>query len=81
MSIFQELRALVFLRRIARALEMIALAQAELAEIAAAQHAARTVKKKPRVTEFGSFDVEDANKRWAKEQEALEFGQIPEDAT
>jgi hypothetical protein len=80
MSLWNGLRALVFLRRGVRALERIADAQQELAEIERARHDRETMKRRPRATEFGSFDVEESNARWRKEQEAREYGQIPEDA-
>lgn len=80
MTLWSNLRALVFLRRGVRALERIADAQSELAEIERSRHNREIVKKKPKVTEYASFDVEESNKQWRKEQEAAEFGQIPEDA-
>jgi len=81
MKFTESIRTLVFLRRSARALERIADAQQELAEIARARFNRENVKRLPRATEFGSFDVAEANSRWQKEEEAREFGQIPEDAT
>jgi hypothetical protein len=81
MSLWNGLRFLVFLRRIARSVERIADSQAELVEIERERHDREIVKKRPRATEFGSFDVEESNARWRKEQEAREYGQVPEDAT
>lgn len=71
MSIWNELRSLVFLRRIARAQERLA----DVAEIRLAHDRLKWRDgKRPAVTEFGSFDIAEANSRWAKEQEAKEFG-------
>jgi hypothetical protein len=55
-------------RRFIRAVERIAAAQEELVRIA---RESQPVKRKPRATEFGSFDVADANKRWREEREVL----------
>lgn len=73
MSIFSELRSLVFLRRIARAQERIAAVHEERLTHDRVQWQ-REVRRNPRPTEFGAFDVEAANKRWAEEQEAAEYG-------
>jgi hypothetical protein len=81
MSIFTSLRYLAYARRAVRALERIALAEMQLANIAREQHENLTRRKKPRPTEFGEFDVNDANARYAKELEAAEFGGTLEDRT
>lgn len=74
MKLFTWLRALALLRRLTIALERIAISQAELATIESARYDRETLKKKPRQTEFGVLDIEEANKRWAKEQEAAAAG-------
>lgn len=78
MSVWTELKSLVFLRRIAIAQERLAaVAEARLA------HDSRRWKddRKPKFTEFGTFDIAEANKRYREELEAAEFGQLPEDRT
>jgi len=85
MSIFSELRALVFLRRIAIAEERLAACAEARLEHDRKQwwlDEARNLKKlQPlKQTEFASFDVEAANEQWRREQEAAEYGGIPEES-
>jgi hypothetical protein len=78
MTIFAELRALVLLRRVAIAQERTA---ALLEEYMAHLRAEwlRTQSRKPRATEFASFDAEAANREWLAAQEAGEVGATLED--
>ena len=81
MSIFAELRALVFLRRIAIAQERLVAIETERLEHERKQwwlDAARALKR-PRATEFASFDAEAANREWLAAQEAGEVGATLED--
>jgi len=78
MSIFSELRLVVYLRRLAIAQERIA----EVAEERLARDRElwkRDMKLSPRPTEFASFDLDAANELWRKEQEAAEYGGIVEE--
>jgi hypothetical protein len=59
------------IRRFIRAVERIAAAQEELVRIARESH---PVKRKGKPTEFGSFDVAEANKRWREERELQIIG-------
>ena len=53
------------IRRFIRAVERIAAAQEELVRIA---RESQPVKRKPRATEFGTFDLEAANKSWHEDR-------------
>lgn len=77
-SILSELRLLVFLRRIAIAQERLA-ADSEERLAHDREQWRRNTPRIPRPTEFASFDVEEANRRWRAEQEAAEYGGIVED--
>lgn len=70
MSWFANLRLLAFARRITRAIESIADSLRTLARISADEWAKENAPRPPRKMEFGSFDVEEANKRYRKEREA-----------
>jgi hypothetical protein len=76
MSVFAELRALVFLRRIAIAQEQLVAIESERLENERKQW--RPLKR-PRATEFASFDAEAANREWLAAQEAGEVGGTLED--
>jgi len=73
-KLFAWMRAIALLRRLTRAAERIALAQMQLANIEQARFDKETRKKLPKQTEFGSLDINEANQRWAKEQEAAAVG-------
>jgi hypothetical protein len=74
-SIFTQLRLLIFLRRIAIAQERLAaVAETQLAHDRELWNRER--KLTPRPTEFGSFDIDAANDAWRKEEEAREYGGI-----
>ena len=83
MSIISELRTLVFLRRIARAMERQAESLDELRQIErdrwARENRIRPAKVRP--TEVAAFDVDAANEQWRKELEAAEYGGVLEDRT
>lgn len=72
MKWFPELRAVAFLRRIARAEERQADALEALKYVAL--HEAGLDRKQPKLVEIGTFDVEAANKRWQQAQEAKAAG-------
>jgi hypothetical protein len=81
MSIFGGLRIIVYLRRIAIALERGEDALNELRVIERERWARETKsgRPKPQPTEFGTFDIDEANDRWRKELEAREYGGTLED--
>lgn len=83
MKILSDLRAVALLRRIARAAELQADALDELRRIERDrwQRETRTTGRPARKTEIDSFDIEAANERWRKEQEALSVGATLEDIT
>ena len=83
MSLFPSLRALVFLRRLARASERIAESLDELRQIERSRWARenRIRPAKIRPTEVAAFDVDAANEQWHKELEAAEYGGVLEDRT
>lgn len=67
---FKNLRLLVFLRRIALALESLARSQSELSEHARNLRLARAARaaRRPRATEFGVLDIKESEKRWRAER-------------
>jgi len=78
MSIFAELRTLVLLRRVAIAQERTAtLLEEYMAHLR--EEWLRAQSRKPRATEFSSFDAEAANREWIEAQEAGEVGATLED--
>ena len=81
MSIFSGLRIVVYLRRISRAMERQADAMDELRTIERErwERETRSGRPAPRPTEFGTFDVNEANERYRRELEAAEFGATLED--
>lgn len=81
MSILNDLRGLVFQRRIARATERIADALDEFRTIERQrwQKEAHVTGKPIQKTVIESFDVAAANELWRREQEAAEVGGIIED--
>jgi len=83
MSLFSSLRALVFLRRLARASERIAESLDELRQIERSRWAreCRIRPAKIRPTEIAAFDIDAANEQWHKELEAAEYGGVLEDRT
>lgn len=64
--IFGDLRNRAYLRRGVRALESIAESLRTISTIEADKHA--NLKPLPRPTEFGEFNLEEAEKRWAEQQ-------------
>jgi hypothetical protein len=65
-----NLRILAYLRRATRALESISGSLDVIAHVMEDEWNEKHAPKKPRVMEFGSFNQEEANKRWHKEREA-----------
>jgi hypothetical protein len=80
---FKNLRLLVMLRRIARALESLAESQKELATAAQNRRLERESRaaRRPAKTQFGVLDLRESEKLYAKQREAEEFGEEPSDAT
>lgn len=78
MSVFTELRLLVYLKRIAISQERLALAAEERL---AHDRESWKGKPKPRATEFASFDIDAANELYRREQEAASVGATLEDRT
>lgn len=76
---FKNLRLLVMLRRIARALESLAESQKELATTARNRRVTRESRatRRPRKTEFGVLDLREAEKLYDKRREAEAFGEDP----
>jgi hypothetical protein len=81
MNLFGNLRVLVMLRRIARALESLAESQRELAEAARnrrlASEARRARKAKP--TEIGAMDIKAAEERFKAMHPELELDEVDDD--
>lgn len=80
MSIFSGLKLLVFLRRLAIATERLADCAEEYMTHSRAEWD-RQRARKPRATEFASFDIDAANELYRREQEAASVGATLEDRT
>lgn len=80
MSIFSTLKLLVLLRRIAIAQERLAACAEEYLSHQRAEWD-RQRARKPRATEFASFDIDAANELYRREQEAAAVGATLEDQT
>jgi hypothetical protein len=83
MTLVNDLRTLVFQRRIARATERIADALDEIRMLERSRWAKESgirpaaIKK----TEIGTLDIDEMNERYRKEQEAAEVGATLEDVS
>lgn len=69
---FSTLRALVFLRRIARSTERIAVSLESLVELRTREWESANVRPRPRkeLTRFDTLDMKATNKRWHEERAA-----------
>lgn len=92
MSVFSDLRAFVFLRRIAKALERIADAQETQARLAVESDDRRVetgYRPRPKPMVVGMFSQVEASRQWRRDQIASgnrtaeelddEYGPLPED--
>jgi hypothetical protein len=80
MSLWSDLRAVVLLKRIAKAEERQAAALETLADVAKGLWLDKHPVHRKSTVEFGMMDVEELNKRWARQQEADLLGEtLPED--
>jgi hypothetical protein len=71
---FKGLRALVFLRRIARSLESIAKSQHAMALIMGDDWKRRNAAAKPQPSDFSIMDITEVNKRYHERREAEAAG-------
>ena len=74
MSFWTDLRSLAYLKRIAAAEERQAAALERLAQLAEDEWSRRHVKPPRGHVEFGLLDVDEAQRRWERQQEAQEAG-------
>ena len=74
MNWFSNLRALAFLRRIARAAERQADSLETLARIELERWSRESAPRHPKHSEFGQLDVAEAERRYRKIREAEEAG-------
>lgn len=92
MSLFSDLRSLVFLRRIARALEMIARTQEIQTRLALEREERRVLSRRPltpKRMEVGMFSQAAASREWRRmriesgevtaEELDYEYGPLPEE--
>lgn len=80
MSIFSDLRTLVFLRRCAIALESLATSQRELTRLAVEADDRRVnegFRAPPKQMQVGVLDPREASKRWRRQQ--VESGALTEE--
>lgn len=78
MKLWPELRALVYLKRIAIAAESIAASQRNLSTLSTAEWERKHPAARPRATEISTMDIDKIESEWRKEQEARMEGVEPE---
>ena len=80
MKLLSDLRSLALLRRIALASERQASAMEKIAEVTVDEWSRKHSRPKPTHVEFGTMDVSEVEKLYARRKEAEELGQdIDED--
>ncbi len=75
MKFLSDLRSLALLRRIALASERQASAMEKMAEVAVDEWSRKHSRPKPSPVEFGTMDVSEVEKLYARRKEAEELGQ------
>lgn len=78
MTLFTGLRALVYLRSIARSLTRLATAQETIAQLATDEWASRHAKPPAKPAQFGQLNIREANARWNRQEELRRQGYNPE---
>ncbi len=75
MAWLPDLRAVAYLKRIALASERQAIAMEKMAEVAVDEWSRKHSRPKPSHVEFGTMDVSEVEKLYARRKEAEELGQ------
>lgn len=76
-----DLRALAYLRRMARALEKSANSQADLARIAVEDWSRKHARRGPAALELGTMDPEEVEKKYQERLAAEEVGVYDEESS